>query len=230
MPRLSTEINSPRAIAFVKASLGLCDYAQGDLDKAKELFLESLGLFKKVKDRRNTAFMLVNLARTAYRQNDPDSASQYLAESLSISNELGTLWIKSFVLEIMGLLERSKGHYEHSLNLFLESLSYSITEENQQGIANCLGALAGLAVLSDQPARAAMLFAAAGKMRNAIGARMGNDDQLEYEHYLVTVQGQIAHQQFESAWAQGFTMTLDELIGDLIDWRGVTETSDAHNA
>ena len=227
---LSTEINSPRAIAYVKVSLGLCAYAEGDLEGAKELFLESLSLFKNVKDRRNTALLLVNLARTAYRQDDPDSASQYLTESLSISNEIETLWIKSFVLEIMGLLERSKGHYEYSLNLFLESMRYSLAEENQQGIANCLGALAGLAVLAQQPARAAMFFAAAGKIRNAIGARIGNDDRLEYEHYLATLQDQMAQQQFENAWAQGFTMTLEELVGDIIDWRGVEETSEVHAA
>jgi hypothetical protein len=144
----------------------------------------------------------------------------YLEESLTISRKLNVRWTLGFVLEIMGLLQRQAGDYNRALALFQESLCLSVEQNYQQGIANCLGALAGLAVLADQPVRAARLFAAAEKLRRAMGAKMSSNDRLEYEKYLSMAREQLDHATFEAEWSAGFQMTTAEMIADLTlhDW------------
>jgi hypothetical protein len=107
----------------------------------------------------------------------------------------------------MGLLQRRDGNYDRALSLFMESLQMSVEQANQQGIANCLGALAGLAVVAKQPSLATRLFAAADRIRQAIGAKMGNDDKLEFESYLTKLRNQLENKAFEDAWTEGHLMT-----------------------
>jgi predicted ATPase/class 3 adenylate cyclase/Tfp pilus assembly protein PilF len=211
---LSTELDVPREIAYAKEVLGLSAYAQGKLEEARKQLQEALAGFRKVNDRRNVAYTLANLARTLYRQGDRVEAIRCLDESLSISRELDIRWSLAFSLEIMGLLQRSQGNYGRASELFQESLSLSVEQANQQGIANCLGALAGLAAMAKQPIRAAHLFAAAEKLRQAMGVRMGSDDQHEYEHYLGVLRPQLEDAAFVTAWSEGCAMTTEQAINE----------------
>ena len=209
---LSEEVASPRAIAYSKNIFGLCDYSRGKLASARELLQEAMEIFEKVGDKRNVAYVGVNLARTAYRQNDLASAKQFLEQSISLSRTLETNWTASHALEIMGLLERQAGHYRGAMQLFKESLSIAMQEENLQGIANNLGAMAGLAALTNQPWRAARLFAAADKISQAIGASMSAADQEEYGEFMALLQEQLDKQAFDKAWSEGYALTVEQLL------------------
>jgi tetratricopeptide (TPR) repeat protein len=193
-------------------------YAQGNLERAREYFIEAQDIFIEINDKRNLAITWVNLARTAYRQGDYECAWHFLEESLSISRELKIRWTVGYVLEIMGLLQRKDGNYDRALSLFMESLQMSVEQANQQGIANCLGALAGLAVVAQQPGLATRLFAAADKIRQAIGAKMGHDDQLEYESYLIKLRDQLENKAFEEAWSVGQLLSSEQTMEILKDW------------
>jgi predicted ATPase/class 3 adenylate cyclase len=215
---LATEVDAPQAIGYAKVLSALGKYSTGMLQEAREIFQEALKIFQEIHDCRNIAGTYVNLARTAYRQGDHDAAMEYLEASLSISQEREIRWTLGYVLEIMGLLQRSKGNYERARELFQESLQLSFEQQNQQGIANCLGALAGLAVISNRAARAARLFAAAARLRREMGAMMSSSDLLEYEQYQDLVHKQLNYASFEAEWSEGFSMTAEQIIEDLKEW------------
>lgn len=215
---LSTEMEAPRATAHAILLMALGKYSEGSLVEANEKFQEAIKIFREVNDCRNIAITYINMARNSYRQGDTQAAQHYLKESLSISEKLELRWTQGFVLEIMGLLQRKEGNTGRALELFLESLHLSAEQENLQGIANCFGALAGLAVTEKQPARAARLFAAAAKLRREMGMRMSNNDWSEYEQYLMSAYQLIDHPTFEAEWSEGFSMTTGQLIDDLKEW------------
>jgi tetratricopeptide (TPR) repeat protein len=183
------------------------------------LFQEAIEIFRKVGDRRSVAIALINLARTAYREGEFENAAQLLDESLSLSRQLSIRWTDSFVLEIIGLLSRSQGNMAQACELFKESLKISAEQDNQQGIANCLGALAGLAVFAKQPARAARLFAAAEKIRDTQKMYMGGDDRQEYEQYLAALRRELDQTTMDALWMEGYSISLEEIIADLKDWQ-----------
>jgi hypothetical protein len=127
-------------------------------------------------------------------------------------------WALALSLEIMGLLERSQGHFERAFELFRESLLLSAEQDNMQGVLNCLGALAGLAVMAEQPVPAARLFAVAEKLRQETGSRMGRDDREEYEDYLAMLRLKLPGAAFKTAWLEGNAMTVEQVIGEVKDW------------
>lgn len=210
--RMATELNAPRPVAYCKEVFGLIAYARGDLAEARQLFLEAIDLFERLGDRRNVASARTNLARALYRQGDHEAARQCVDESLAISRELDIRWTLGFGLEILGLVHRSRHNDEVALGLFQESLAVSLEQGNRQGVANCLGAIAGLAALSNQATAAAILFGAAQRIRREIGARMGSGDLAEYEFYLVLARQHLAEDEFEAAWARGSSLTIEQVV------------------
>jgi hypothetical protein len=143
---------------------------------------------------------------------------KYLNDSVILSRELDLRWTLSFALEIIGLLERDTGNYHESLDHLKESLALSVEQSNQQGIANCFGALGGLAVLVNEPERAACMFAASERIRKAMGAKMGSKDQQEYEHYLGILKNQLDILDLTSAWSEGSAKTTEQIMEDLGSW------------
>jgi predicted ATPase/class 3 adenylate cyclase len=212
------EVNAPRTVAYSNLIFGLEAYARGDFEEARAFFQKAHAYFQKTEDKRNIANLWINLARTAYREGDRQSAVKYLNDSITLSRELDIRWTLSFALEIMGLLDREAGNYESAVNHLKESLRLSVEQENQQGIANSLGALAGLAVLVDEPERAACLFAASERIRRAMGAKMGSKDQQEYEHYLGILKDQLDVLVLTTAWSEGSALTIEQISGDLDLW------------
>lgn len=210
--KISTEINAPRAIAYCTEILGLVACARNNLEEADRLLRKSLEIFEQVGDRRNIAITSINLARTKYRQGKIDDAQSFVDKSLSISRQLKVEWTQSLALEIMGLLHRKLGNHRQSLLLFQESLEIAFTQDNLQGIANCLGAIAGLAILANQPAEGLQLFAAAQNVREQIGAKMGHGDQEELDYYLNLAHQQLDKERIERAWTQGITIPLSQAI------------------
>jgi predicted ATPase/class 3 adenylate cyclase len=219
---LSSEIDTPRSLAYSKVIFGIAEYNRGNLEAAVNHHQEALAIFRRVDDGRSIAHTLVNLARTAYRQEDIPAALSYLEESMDLSRKLDTRWSLAFSLEIMGLVKRSQGELEAALALFRESLQLSVEQANRQGIVNCIGAIAGLAALNQQPTKSARLFAAAANLRESMGVKMGENDQLEYEHYLTLLRNVLDEDQFKSLLLEGCSLSIHEAVEEAIQLSTVT--------
>jgi hypothetical protein len=83
---------------------------------------------------------------------------------------------------------------------------------SKTGIAEAVDALAGLAVVRGQAARAARLFGAAAALRDTIGARPDPGDRAENEPNVAAARTALGEQAFAAAWANGRAMTLEEAI------------------
>jgi tetratricopeptide (TPR) repeat protein len=217
---LSSELDAPQAKGYAKELFALGMYAEEKLVEAREQFKEALAIFQQINDFKNVANIFVNLARTSYRQGDDSSAMQYLNQSYTLAKDCNIRWTLGFVFEIMGLLQRNAGNYEQALELFKESLQIAVAQDDRQGIANCVGALAGLAVKVNQGRRAARLFAAAAKLRWEMGAKISGNDRLEYENYISIAHRKLDYPSFEVEWSEGFAMSTEQVIRDLKEWLG----------
>jgi len=226
---LATEIEAPRPIAYAKQVFGLNALADGKLVEAKEMLFESLNIFQEVNDPRSIALVLVNLARIAYHQGDYGCAKEFLDESLLIAQDLEILWTLSFIYEIMGLLEREKGNYDQALVYLNDSIKISIDQMNQQGIANCLGAFAGLAAALNESILAVRLFSAADKLRQLIGANMGVHDQHEYSHFCTQLRDKLDEKSLNSEWFESSKLPTEQIIQELIPWLNERSLSISHN-
>jgi hypothetical protein len=83
---------------------------------------------------------------------------------------------------------------------------------DRAGMAWCLAGLAGVAVLDEEPERAARLWGAAEAQRQAIGARQAPAARATRERMMAAAREQLGEAAFAEAWGKGQTMTPEQAI------------------
>jgi predicted ATPase/DNA-binding XRE family transcriptional regulator len=88
---------------------------------------------------------------------------------------------------------------------------------DQASIAWCLAGLGTAAALDEEPERAARLWGAAERLRQAIGCRPAPAARATYERATAEVRRQIGEEAFASAWAGGYTLTLEQALAEVLE-------------
>ena len=74
-----------------------------------------------------------------------------------------------------------------------------------------------MVALDEEPERAARLWGAAERLRQAIGCRTAPAARATYERAMAVVRAQLGDDAFAAAWAEGQAMTLEQAIAEALD-------------
>lgn len=136
----------------------------------------------------------------------------HFEESLGIFREIGDKRGISIALNNLGSVVTGQGdddaarvYYEQSLALFREI-------GDKSGIAGCLKVFADLASRGNKPEQAVALWAAAETFRQEIGVPMPADQKEQYELDRAAATEALGKDDFQNAWQQGQTMSLEQAI------------------
>jgi predicted ATPase/DNA-binding SARP family transcriptional activator/DNA-binding CsgD family transcriptional regulator/Tfp pilus assembly protein PilF len=127
--------------AKVLDGLGWIAEPQGDYERARVAYEESLELYRRSNDRRGVANTLGDLGSLALDRGDYEQATALLEESLTLHRELGSKEEVVGVLNDLGVLASAKGDREQSISFFREALALSRESGNVRRNATSLGNL-----------------------------------------------------------------------------------------
>jgi predicted ATPase/DNA-binding CsgD family transcriptional regulator/Tfp pilus assembly protein PilF len=209
---LYRELGDQWGIVLVLCNLGLGEAWQGDYEQARALFEEYLALSRDLQAQADIALALHNLGDVARYQGDHQQAMAYLQECLSMCEELGDKRLTTMTLNILGLLARWQGDFARSAGLHTESLALSRELGEKLCIAQGLEGLAGVYGMQKYPERAARLLGAAEAMRESINAPLPPSDRADYDRTVDTTRAQLDEAAFAVAWAEGRTMTVEQVL------------------
>jgi predicted ATPase/DNA-binding SARP family transcriptional activator/DNA-binding CsgD family transcriptional regulator/Tfp pilus assembly protein PilF len=105
--------------------LGWIAEPQGDYERAREAYEESLELYRSSNDKSGVANALGDLGSLALDSGDYARATSLLEESLILHRELGSKEEVVGVLNGLGVLASAKGDREQSISFFREALALS---------------------------------------------------------------------------------------------------------
>ena len=105
--------------------LGWIAEPQGDYERARVAYEESLELYRSSNDRRGVANALGDLGSLALDRGDYARATSLLKESLTLHRELGSIEEVVGVLNGLGVLASANGDRERSVWYFREALALS---------------------------------------------------------------------------------------------------------
>lgn len=123
------------------AGLGWIAEPQGDYERARVAYEESLKLYRSSHDKRGGASTLGDLGSLALDRGDYEQATSLLEESLNLHRELGSKDEVVGVLDCLGVLASAKGDREQSISFFSEALAVSRETGNVRRTATSLGNL-----------------------------------------------------------------------------------------
>jgi predicted ATPase/DNA-binding CsgD family transcriptional regulator len=188
-------------------------YASGDLETASPLFEQALSLWQETGVPWGIAKALLDLGELARTKGDYVTAQERYEESLVLSRELGGLMFTASNLQNLGHVAHHLGDYARAKACFIEGLLIGNESGNTQLVAWGLLGVAGVAASERQPKLAARLFGAGQTMLQSIGGGLDPVDRREYELSLEAAREQLDDAAFATAWAEGQSMTAEQMVG-----------------
>jgi predicted ATPase/transcriptional regulator with XRE-family HTH domain len=146
-----------------------------------------------------------------------DDAAQLHHESLEYFQAFGDQHhALPWVYHSLGETAMGQGRLGEAGRWLAQGLALSQTLHDQASIAWCLAGLGSVAALGEEPERAARLWGAAERLREAIGCRPAPAARLTYERAQAATRAQVGEAAFAAAWAEGQAMTLEQALAEAL--------------
>jgi predicted ATPase/DNA-binding SARP family transcriptional activator len=205
------------AVTWAVFSLGVVAYHWGDFPQAAGWLEESLALAQELGDIRQIALVHMTLGSVAGYQGNVEQATRLLQESLETFEKLGDRASISVTLRYQGKVAHDQHDWARATALYQESLSQSWNRRMLWEVAACLEGLAGVAGEQDRPRRAARLWAVAAAIRERMGALLPRAEHSRYATAVSHARATLGDDAFDTAWAEGQAMTLEQAIAYALD-------------
>ncbi|MFL5805417.1 MAG: ATP-binding protein [Roseiflexaceae bacterium] len=210
---LYREMANQHGIAAGLRGLGMVASMQGASTEATALFEQSLALYRELGDQRGMGETLSRLALERLFQQDYAGARPLFEESLDVMRQQGDTRGSAFALGALGAVVMEMGDLAHARALYEESLALYWKLGDKRRLAF---ALFGLAIVEEQPERAARLLAAGEALHEAIGSGMVPYVRIHYERRRGSLRAQLDAATFDAAWAAGRAMSLEQAIAEAV--------------
>jgi predicted ATPase/DNA-binding SARP family transcriptional activator/DNA-binding CsgD family transcriptional regulator len=138
--------------------LGWIAEPQGDYERARVAYEESLELYRRSNDKIGVANALGDLGSLALDRGDYARATSLLEESLTLHRELGSKEVVVGVLNGLGVLASANGDRERSVSYFREALALSRGSGSVRKNAASLGNLGITMLVHGDPEQATALL------------------------------------------------------------------------
>jgi DNA-binding CsgD family transcriptional regulator/tetratricopeptide (TPR) repeat protein len=154
----SSDMVPPTARARALDGLGWIAEPQGDYERARVAYKESLRLYRRSNDKRGVANALGDLGSLALDRGDYEQATSLLEESLALHRELGRGEDITGILDSLGVLASARGDPERSMSYFREAIMLSRWTGNVRRTAVSLGNFGITTLVHGDPEQATVLL------------------------------------------------------------------------
>jgi non-specific serine/threonine protein kinase len=193
------------ALVFLAYELALTD-----LMRARKLVEEGVAICREGDSKFFLAMALNHKGAIAFVQKDHPTARTTYEEAAALSRELNDNWALASSLRGLGAVALRLKDYELAAINLKESLA-SLRKTKEKWITSrTLDTLAEMYSSQKEHERAARLFGAAATTRETVGASLFAFYREEYENYFDEARNALGPERFDSLWAEGRAMTLEQ--------------------
>jgi ATP/maltotriose-dependent transcriptional regulator MalT len=214
---LFREKGNKRDIAHVLSMIAWGHLDEGDVAKAHLLYEEGSALFKEIGDMTYEGLELLVLGRVAFLQGKIALARSLLEEaSITFQGEEDPWdqYNKAFSLSHLARVMAFKGDHVKARALYEQCLPISKQVSFKINTPFHLEGLAAVVAAQGELHWAARLWGAAEVLRDGMGSPIPPIYRANYERSVAAARTQLGEQAFATAWAEGGTMTLDQVLGE----------------
>jgi predicted ATPase/DNA-binding CsgD family transcriptional regulator len=201
--------------SIVNIFLGEAESLAHDYDRAAAHFGEALA-----RHRASDGWSLFGLmgfvawARTCFESGRTEQATSLLEEGESICGSLGESWVLSWVRWQLGVIRWAQGDSDRALASLRESLRGKRDLGDQVGLPFCVDMVAGVAGLTGDARRAAVLYGAAEGMWRPVGRPLyANETLLGWRRQAIErTRMSLGAKEFEAAFGEGVRLPQCEVL------------------
>jgi predicted ATPase/DNA-binding SARP family transcriptional activator len=201
-------------LARIGGMFGLIASERGDYETALERLAASVEIARRANDPVSLGFALSNFGSTATAAGQLESAAAALEEALELVEaapaDAPRLADKRFVLQSLGTVDVLAGRLRKARERMDASIRIAIELVEPEGLAGGMLGLARLAVLEDQPERAAHLLGAADAVLADAGIELERFDVDERGRTVEMTTQRLGSERYQHLYGQGRTLSVHE--------------------
>jgi predicted ATPase/transcriptional regulator with XRE-family HTH domain len=217
----------PETLAYALGMHGLAALSRGDLDTAEAVLPEALALFRELGDPQGVSSGLYCLANLALARGDGGEAMRLIGESETLARKAGNWSMLATCLGTQAISTRLEGDDSRTAELLRESVEIAGMLRDDYNVVFCATGLAGVAARRGRPERAARLFGVADALSEKTGAGVSWSVLRSLnERDLAVTREQLDPEAFETAWAEGRAMTIEEAVAYALSEAGAQAGQD----
>jgi len=169
---LTRELGDPLTIASALSNVANIAIERNDLDRARELYVESIEL-SRPRDPYFTAFTIVNLADLTARRGDDAEADRLFAECIDLFEQVGDEWGIAHAATRLANAARRRGDLETARRRFADALEMHRRTGDRHAEARVLSNTADVAGDLGDLVDAEALYQQSLAIRSELGDRLG---------------------------------------------------------
>jgi hypothetical protein len=104
------------------------------------------------------------------------------------------------------------GNFNEAKKTYLKTIKFYQDLGNRPAVAHQLECFAMIAIVEEEPQRAARLFGGAEAIREVTGHRPTDEEQAEEAQFITRLQAMLSDTEFNTLWAEGKSMTMEQAI------------------
>jgi len=214
---LSRAHGRTRDVAVALCNLGNVALRQSDYGRARAFHEEGVALFRHVGEEVGIVYVLNNLGNEARYQGDYKRALRLYEESLALARAMGDRWSAASALVNLGSVSCEEGDLGEAARFCTESLSEYRDLGDRYCMAAAIEELSRVSWRQEEATRAAILYGAAGALREIIHAPLPDNDRPAHDALGAALHLALGDEAFRAAQAEGTAMPLDRAIAYALD-------------
>jgi predicted ATPase/class 3 adenylate cyclase len=210
---LARALNDKPLIARALRITSAVHMAHGQFLEWKRWNEEAHSIYQELEDKAGLVLLAQDeaLAQTFF-QRDVSRAIEILGNHLSLVEALDDISTSAWFQYALGSFNLMRDEFEKARVLMKNALLIFRQINYVYFVGNCLVAFASLANGLKNPVRAARLFGARDSINESIGAVDNQQIQRIFGPILERTKSMLDEATFQSAWAEGKAMTMDQAI------------------
>jgi predicted ATPase/class 3 adenylate cyclase len=205
-------LNYDPGMAMAYSNLARWETGHGNFHEGKKYIDLMRSIMSGAPISLQSGFLNLSMGIGARLQGRFDLAQHYFEEGLEIFRRLGHKGLIAAMTSELAHTQRAMGNYGEAKKTYRETIRVFQDYGNLPAVAHQLECFAMIAIVDEQPQRAAQLFGAAEPLREATGHKRTDEEEAEHVQFMSQLQSMLSEMEFKTLWAEGRTMTMEQAI------------------
>lgn len=206
------ELNYSYGMAMAYGNLARWHTLHGDFEEAEKYTDLARATLKDAPISLQSGFNYLGLGIGSRAQGRFKLAQQYFEEGLKIFKHLRNEGMIAVMTSEIAHTQRAMGDYTEARRIYQETIRVFQEHGNRPAVAHQLECFAIIAVIEQEPQRAAMLFSAAEALRELTGHKRMDEEEMENAQFMNSLSSMLSEADFKAFWTEGKSMTVEQAI------------------
>jgi tetratricopeptide (TPR) repeat protein len=206
------EINHSGGMVMTYANLARWESIHGNFQEAEKYVALMTSIRENGTVSNQSGFLNMGIGMGARAQGRFDLARRYFEESLRVFKQTGHKGMTAILTSEIAHTQRAMGNYTEAKKTYQETIKVFQEYGNRPAVAHQLECFAMIAIVEEEPQRAAQLFAAAEALREATGHKRTDEEEVEHVQFMSRLHLMLSETEFNEFWVKSKSIPMEQAV------------------